>query len=132
MLLHRPNRFKNGSGCTVNIQSDEAWSPHFHNSYEVCYVLEGALACTVNNKTEIIRQGEFSICLPNEIHEGRCIGHTVFWVCIFSKEMVHSFSKRISGKEGDRFSFTCRDTLRAYLEEAFINAREQDILLQQN
>lgn len=130
MILHRPNRFFDGSSYKVNIQRGGYWSPHFHNSFEVFYVLEGEIECVVNNKSEIIRKGEFSMCLPNEIHSGHCIGDAEFWVCIFSKDLVHSFSKQISGKEGDRLRFTCSEALKGYLEEVFINTDMQDLLLQ--
>lgn len=132
MILHHPNLSLVGNICRVNIQRGDSWDFHFHKNLEVIYVIEGSVECTINNKTEIIYAGEFSMCLSNEIHSGHAIGNSVFWTCIFSEDYVGSFAKITKGKEGNTFKFICRDSVKKYLEKIFINTEEHDFLTQKS
>lgn len=128
MILHRPELSKVGNICNINLRHGDSWDFHFHKNLEVFYVIKGAVECTINNKTDIIREGEFSMCLPNEIHSGHSIGDTEFWVCVFSDNYVRTFVKLIKGKEGESFKFTCREDVKNYINSVFLHREECNFL----
>lgn len=132
MILHRPELSREGNICRVNFRRDDSWEFQFHKSLEVLYVKKGAIECTVNKKTDIIRPGEMSMCLPNEIHCGHSVGDTEFWVCVFSGDCVRSFINQTSGKEGEGFKFVCRDNVKKYVESVFEHINECDLLTQKS
>ena len=130
MLLHQPCLSLDGNVCDLSIHKGEHWDFHFHKNVEVIYVIKGSVECTINNKSDIINSGEFSMCLSNEIHSGRSVGDAVFWAFIFSEDYVQSFSRHVKGKVGEGFKFTCREPVLKYLEEVFINDNPKDIFTQ--
>ena len=129
MILHQPNLSTGGNVLRRSVKSGESWDFHFHKNFEMICVLRGQVECTVNGRTELLREGDFSMCLSNEIHSGRCIGDSCLWVCIFSEDLVHSFSKAVAGKEGESFKFSCREPVLRYVKETFLNDDEMDMML---
>ena len=110
---------------STRIQHNASWSSHFHKNLELQYVIRGELECTVNGRTDILREGDFALCLSNEVHEGRSLSDSLLFVCIFSEDCVRSFTSFVEGKEGDEVSvydlegkcvtqFTIRNYLRKY------------------
>ena len=130
MLLHQPYFSSDGNVCNLTLHGNHSWDFHFHKNFEILYVIEGAIECTINNKTDVIREGEFCMCLSNEIHSGHTVGDTKFWAFIFSEDFVHSFAKLAKGKEGDEIKFTCRESVRKYIEDVFLNNDEQEHISQ--
>ena len=128
MLLHQPKLSGGGNVLRTSIRHSDSWDFHFHKNFEVIHVLRGEVECTLNGRTETLCAGEYSMCLSNEIHSGHSIGDALFWVCVFSEDIVHSFSKAVAGKVGDGFVFTCREEVQKYLESVFLNTDEQDIM----
>ena len=127
MILHQPSFSLGGNTFQVDIQKGDSWDFHFHKNLEILYVMDGAVECTINNKTDIVYAGEFSMCLSNEIHAGHAIGESVFWACIFSEDYVHSFSKLTKDKEGESFKFQCIAPVKEYLERMFLNTEKHDL-----
>lgn len=119
-------------GGTIRIQEDAHWDFHCHKSLELHYVIEGALECTVNGKTEILHEGEFGLCLSNEVHAGRSLGHSRLFICVFAEDCVRSFTSFTDGKEGNGFKFTCSAPVKRYLEELFLHGEDQNFLLKKS
>ena len=132
MLLHQPCLSLDSNVCNLSIHKGEHWDFHFHKNFEVIYVIKGSVECTINNKSDIINSGEFSMCLSNEIHSGRAIGDAVFWTFIFSQDYVQSFARQTKGKEGDGFKFTCIEPVRKYLEAVFMSDEKQSFFIQKS
>lgn len=130
MILHQSQLSGSGNRFQAEIQRAERWDFHFHKNCEIIYVIGGEVECSINNRTEILHSGEFGMCLSNEIHCGHCIGDAVFWVCIFSEDMVRDFAKAVEGKEGDGFRFCCSEPLRNYFESVFLNSAAPDLFEQ--
>ena len=132
MVVHQSVLSQGGTRFVTHIQKDGSWDFHFHKNFEILYVMEGELSCTVNRRTRVLKKGEYSMCLPNEIHAGKSIGETVLWSCIFSEDYVSSFAKLTENKQGSDFVFTCAPHLQNYLDEVFLNEKEQDLFTQKS
>lgn len=127
MISHQSLLSKSENQFHSRIQSFESWDFHFHKSFELLYVISGQVVCTVNNKTDVLREGEFAMCLSNEIHAGHSVGDTVFWTCFFSANFIRDFGKLVADKEGDGFKFRCGEPLLKYFESVFLKDAQADI-----
>ena len=63
--FHQANNSKGYKTYNCYFYRDINYNPHFHRSYEMIFVIEGEILCTVGNRTKLVTQGEFAICLPN-------------------------------------------------------------------
>ena len=122
MILHQKNNSTDINNYNAYFYHDTYWDFHFHRDYEVIYVLEGFVECTVNNKTDTLYAGDFGMCLSFEVHSYKPSTDAKYWVCVFSDSYVRSFSKAVSGKVGKGFRFTCRSEVKNYIENCLINS----------
>ena len=133
MIIHESFNSPSGYFYRARIRSDEklpySVNAHFHSSFELIYVLEGAFDITVNGLTETISTGESALFFPYEIHsfDFSRSEHFRFWLVTFSRNHVNSFSRMTENLHGSRlvfrFSPEVRDFLMKYLmaeEEAAV------------
>lgn len=64
---------------------------HFHRNFEFVYILSGALKVTVNYTDVILREGQFILVFPNQIHSFESLGNAHAKVSIFSPLLVNGF-----------------------------------------
>ena len=102
---------------------------HFHKNYEIIHVLQGKAVCSVNGKSTVMTEGDFALCLSNEIHSIRSEGEALVWIGVFSEDFIHEFKKYQKGKTGDSFLFRCSEPLLSYLRENFIKDELSDVFL---
>lgn len=102
---------------------------HFHKNYEIVYVISGSAIYSVNGKTKTLEQGDFALCLSNEIHSVNSIGESKIWIGVFSEDFIHEFAKHQKGRVGVDFSFKCPESLMRYLSENLIKTELSDIFL---
>lgn len=103
------------------------WVPHFHRSFELIYVIDGHISCTINGKTNILNQTDFALCLPNEIHSYSSIGESRSCVVVFATSFVPSFAKAIENKHADKITFKCTDIILNYIKEGLITQNQLDV-----
>ena len=130
MIFHHHTLSTGKRFFSSRIQKNASWASHFHKNLELQYVIKGELECTVNGKTEILREGDFALCLSNEIHSGRTLSDSLLFICIFSEDYVRSFTSYVEGKYGDTFKFNCNEHLKNYLDQVFLCEGEQELLVQ--
>lgn len=119
-IFHQPDNSIGNHSYNVFIYENIDYDLHFHKNYEIIYVIEGMASCSINNKTGIIREGDFAICLSNEVHSIKSIGESKIWVGVFSGDFINEFDKYQKNKTGEHFAFRCPDELMAYLKEHLI------------
>ena len=129
MILHQKNNSSDINNYNAYFYIGTYWDFHFHRDYEIIYVLEGFVECTVNNKKEIISAGEFGMCLSFEVHSYKPSPDGKYWVCVFSDNYVRSFSSAVSGKVGESFKFVCRDEIRYYIENCLIYSSNTPVFI---
>jgi len=126
-IFHQPYNSMGNHSYNVVIYQNIDCNLHFHKNYELIYVIEGKANCSINNKTEIIREGDFAFCLSNELHSIKSIGESKIWVGVFSGDFISEFEKYQKNKKGERFVFRCPEKLMRYLEENLIKKELSDV-----
>lgn len=119
-VFHQPHNSTGNHSYNVCIYDHVDYGLHFHKNYEFIYVMHGSAACSVNGKTKVVREGQFAVCLSNEIHSIKSIDNSKVWIGVFSEDFIHEFAKCHKGKTGEDFVFECSDSLMAYLLDNLI------------
>ncbi len=103
------------SPCEINY--------HFHKNYELVYVMEGEILANVDTKEFVIKKGEFSLILPNNIHYLHTPSYAKVWIGVFSADFVSSFDEFMQGKANKNVVFKADKKKAAYkaayIEELF-------------
>ncbi len=124
MFFHQPFNSVSGNKYNFCVYKGYTWNYHFHKNFELIYVFKGSVECTVNNKCAVLNEGDFGLCLSNEVHSYRPEESAEYWVCVFSGDCVGSFASIVKGKSGEHFKFTCEPSVKAYVEANLINNNE--------
>ena len=103
---------------------------HFHNSFELIYLIDGELELNIDARTERIKKHEFALILPNQIHAADTVGASSrCWVGVFSKEFVYEFFKLVDKKVSERAVFICPESIRCFIEQELISEKPPNLLL---
>lgn len=129
MIFHQPFNSLSGYQYNIKIWENVIWNFHFHKNFELIYVLDGKLNCTVNGKSEVLVKGDFALCLSNEVHSLRPETDARYLVCVFSEEYIKSVSSQFKGKTGSTFKFRCNDTVEKFCINCMTNVDSPSVLL---
>ena len=127
MIFHQKLNSMAGNKFNIRRYKNEGWDFHFHKNFELIYVIEGAVLCTVNGKSERIKKGSYGLCLSNEVHSYVPEESAYYWVLVFSEDFIPYFSNYVKGKEGEGFSFTPDENVCAYLEKQLIENKNPSV-----
>ena len=105
-----------GSVFNHRIYSGGGYSLHFHKSFELIYVKEGNISCTVGRRHYELKKNDFLIILPYEIHSFSVTDGSRVSIAVFSENYVKSFSKLIRGKVCECPVFSCGESVRLFYE----------------
>ena len=128
-IFHQPHNSQSNYNYNIFIYDNVNYTHHFHKNYEIAYVLSGKALYSVNDKQQILEEGDFSICLSNEIHSVKSLDDSKIWIGVFSEDFVHEFKKRIEGKTGAEFRFRCSESVSRFIIENLILKKPDDLLL---
>lgn len=80
---------------------------HFHSCLEFVYILDGSVSISVDDRTEILKEGDAALILPFSLHSFRFPAGSAFMYrsVVFSEEYVSSFCRFIEGRCGTRIAF---------------------------
>lgn len=120
MFIHQPTNSLSANNYNAVFYRETNINFHFHKSFEILYVINGSVECTVNSKKEQLFAGDFGLCLPNDIHSYTPSDNTLYWVCVFSADYVRTFSKQVSGKTSANFKFKCSESVEAFIKSNLI------------
>jgi len=95
--------------------TDFTYIPHLHRDPELVCVLEGEVAATVENRTEPLREGDFALILPNQVHSFETPVKSKAKVFVFASEYVREFHKILGNRVGRNFVFRMKDEERKFL-----------------
>ena len=129
MIFHQPHNSAGGYNYNAFFYEKEIWEPHFHKNFELIFVVSGSIVCTVNGKVFTLKENEFGLCLPYDIHSIKPADNSRYWVMVFSSDYIRTFAKQISGKRALDFSFTCQNSVREFLLSNLINAKSPSVYL---
>ncbi len=129
MIFHQMFNSLSGYQYNIKIWENVIWNFHFHKNFELIYVMDGKLGCIVNGKSEILSEGDFALCLSNEVHSLRPESDARYLVCVFSEEFIKSVSNQFKGKTGETFKFRCNDTVEKFYINCMTNIDSPSVLL---
>lgn len=127
MIFHQPHNSRDSLNYNAYFYSDLIWEPHFHKNPEVVYVLRGEVTCTVRGRQEILRAGEWGMCLSYEIHSYTPGDEALYWVAVFSEDYVRTFAGQMRQKTGVDFRFRCRPAVADYVRVTLMEEKHPDL-----
>ncbi len=128
-IFHQPHNSQSNYNYNIFTYDSVNYTHHFHKNYEIAYVISGKALYSVNGRQVTLEEGDFALCLSNEIHSVKTLDNSRIWVGVFSEDFVHEFKKRVGGKTGVDFRFRCSESIKLFLLENLIYGKNDDILL---
>lgn len=98
------------------------YDAHMHRHPEIVYVRKGSVLLKSGSNSEIISAGEFGWIPSNCIHSYENVCDSVVDVCIVSEDYIPSFAKEINGKTPDKAKFTCRNSVKWFVDAELFSA----------
>lgn len=121
MFFHQPSNSLSANNYNACFYRNEKWDFHFHKNFEIIYVIEGSVTCTVNSSTQKLSPGDFGLCLSNDIHSYEPCENALYWVCVFSADYVRTFSKQVMNKDSRSFKFKCSSSVECFIKDNLIS-----------
>ena len=128
-IFHQPHNSQSNYNYNIYIYDNVNYTYHFHKNYEIAYVLSGKVQYSVGGLQQTLVEGDFALCLSNQIHSVKTLENSKVWIGVFSEDFVHEFKKRVEGKTGKDFKFRCNDSTSSFLLDNLIHGKNDDILL---
>ena len=98
-----------------------SFDAHFHEDFEAIYVVAGQYDFTVDGQTQTLREGDFGLVLPNQIHSCRCEEKIHIWFTDFSSDLISTFTHDMRGKKGQTFRFCGKNTIAEALVHRYVS-----------
>ena len=107
----------------INTFTNFVHNLHFHKSFELAYVTraQSSIMCTVGKKSYQLKEKDFVMILPYEIHSFIIPPDCELWIIVFSSNYIKSFSKIVSDKCGERSVFRCDDSTERFVYDSLIS-----------
>lgn len=121
-MFHQKINTVRGRHYSGMIFQEYSWDHHFHNSFELIYLMEGHLDVLVNHAQVRLEKQEFLLIAPGMIHAIRKAENNRFFISIFTADYVMEFYR--NDLKAAFYKFTVSPTLLAYLTENMINQKE--------
>lgn len=129
MLVHQNTNSRGNYNYNAFIYENCEWYYHFHSNYELACVLSGKVTLMVDMHTETLREGDFALILPNQLHSYSTPETSKVWIGVFSRDFVYAFDEKINNKASEHARFLCEDTVRKYLLRELIEKDTQEVFL---
>lgn len=127
MVFHQSSNSTGTYHYDPHVWRSHDFAPHFHHSYEVVYVFFGQLEVIVDGRKELLNEGDFALCLSNEIHTYRRIGPTRYYVGVFSPDFVPEFHRTTEGKTARSCKFRIDGSILSFLQEHILQDKKTGI-----
>ena len=75
-------QYQHVDGLSVFVNTVRYRSPHFHQDWELLWVLDAPLSVTCKQVTTLLHPGEVALFSPNLVHELRQTGKTCTFLCL--------------------------------------------------
>lgn len=100
-----------------------SFPPHIHQCFELITLSEGSMNVTVDNSVYTLKKGEAIIIFPNQVHSLNST-HSTHTLCIFSPELVKTFSRNRKNLIPKNSKFSLDNTLLSLFEQLETNDAE--------
>lgn len=104
-----------GSHYDGTIYEKACWDYHFHDSFELIYVLNGKVNISLHTGNESISEGEFFLISPAVVHSIDSSDNSRFFIAIFTQDFVSEFQGK--ALKMNYFRFTAGNTVLPLFEK---------------
>lgn len=130
MFTHQAENSRSNYHYNSFIYTNTEWKPHFHRSFELITVLEGALTLQINDRSFFVPCGRFALVLPNQIHSFSVDRTSRVWVGVFSEDFVPNFAHTVKGRQGQDAVFSLPEDSAAFFCKKMIESQPSTLLRQ--
>jgi AraC-like DNA-binding protein len=75
-------QYKQIQGLSLFINVLRYRNPHFHNAWELIWVLEGTLVVSIGNSSQSVEKGQLFLIPPSKVHEFHCARRSCIFLCL--------------------------------------------------
>lgn len=129
MLIHQNTNSVGDYNYNAFIYENCEWYYHFHNNFELVYIMEGDITAMIDTHTERLFEGDFAMIFPNQIHSFHTQQKSKVWIGVFSEDYILAFSSQLGKKVGEHAKFSCDEVIRDYVLNLLIKKDIRDIYL---
>lgn len=123
MIHHQLYNSKKNFHYNAYIYHDgSVWNSHFHEGYELVYVIEGVLEVSLNGEKVILAPHEMILLSPNAVHSFAVGEGAEVWVGVFSSDHISAFFKKYSSFQFGKFRCDA-DTEKMLRERLFVESK---------
>ena len=113
--------------CECYEYDDFHCTPNIHKHFELFYVIDGSVIVDSSCGQEELKKGDYALILSSKIHAVYTPVHSKIYNVIFSGDLVHPFTKKVSGMVAECTKFKCNQSVNNFLhEQLFIPNKELD------
>ena len=114
MIVYQSENSSKPYNCDIIYYDDFSYIAHLHNDLELIFVSQGEIEMTVENQSTLVKENEFALILPNQIHSYRTVSESSkVLVAVFAKDYVpefyHTIVKKTAGSNLFRMCERDRD-----------------------
>ena len=105
MIYHQFDNSKKNFHYNAYVYGDDiSYNSHFHDSYELIYVIEGALDVAINGSAMELCEHELLLLSPNAVHSFVIKEGSRVWIGVFSPDHIEAFFKKYRSVQFGKFS----------------------------
>lgn len=100
------------------------WHIHYHESFEICYILDGEISITIDNTLYKLTSGDAVIIFPRQLHCYETIESSKMRIITFLPQLVPEFTNRYKNMIPERNDIKNIGTLSEYFNPQDIFAQK--------
>lgn len=70
------------------------WHIHYHESFEICFIIEGEISITIDTVCYNLKQGDSAIIFPRQLHKYETIQNSKMRVITFMPDLIPEFTNQ--------------------------------------
>lgn len=129
MINYERERFGNQTFTEYSEHENFDFPRHLHRCLELTVVIEGILVVEIDKKKFVLRSGEATLCLPNQIHSFKTNCHSKMISVVFSPDLVPTFMKKIEGKTPTTAYFKIQDDIVEGIRAFWVNRYADNVMV---
>ena len=114
MILYQQHNSSVPYNYDVVTYDNFEYIPHLHGDPELVCVLEGEVIATVEERKETLKEGQFALILPHQVHSFETPQASRVKVIVFAEEYVREFRKMLGDRVGRTAVFTMEEEDRRF------------------
>ncbi len=104
MFVHQIHNSIGGNIYNAYAYKNFNWLLHLHKGFEVVFILGGEVTCTIENKQQVLKQGDSLLITPYTLHSYSTNSESLAVVVVFSGGYVDAFERMIINKDPDGYN----------------------------